>query len=252
MVRGLDGFREHFAEFVDRFVIIGGTACDLLMAEVGQPFRATKDIDIVLCLEAFDAEFAAAFWRFISGGRYSTRETDGRDRRFHRFRKPGSAGYPFMLELFSRVPDLLGPSIQGHLTPIPVSDPVSSLSAILMDGDSYAWAHAGRTLVAGLPVVRAEHLIPLKAMAWLDLDSRKAQGGRVDSRDLRKHKNDVFRLYAIADPEYRSPPPASIRAAVDRFIEQVRGGEVDLPRLGLDGLSLESVISGIRKRYGGG
>jgi hypothetical protein len=29
MVKGLDLFREHFREYADRYVLIGGTACDL-------------------------------------------------------------------------------------------------------------------------------------------------------------------------------------------------------------------------------
>lgn len=34
--------------FEDQYVIIGGTACDLIMENEELPFRATKDIDIVL------------------------------------------------------------------------------------------------------------------------------------------------------------------------------------------------------------
>ena len=44
MVRGLERFREHFADFVDRYLIIGGTACDLALTEAGLEFRATRDI----------------------------------------------------------------------------------------------------------------------------------------------------------------------------------------------------------------
>ena len=35
MVRGLDLFRAHFRDFADRYVLIGGTACDLVMDEAG-------------------------------------------------------------------------------------------------------------------------------------------------------------------------------------------------------------------------
>lgn len=70
MVKGLDLFREHFSGFRDRYVLIGGTACDLAMTEAGLSFRATKDLDIVLCVEALDVEFAKAFWAFVAAGRY--------------------------------------------------------------------------------------------------------------------------------------------------------------------------------------
>lgn len=61
MVKGLDLFRERFRDFADQYVLIGGTACDLILKEAGLHFRATKDLDIVLCIEAIDSRFAKAF-----------------------------------------------------------------------------------------------------------------------------------------------------------------------------------------------
>ena len=61
MVRGLDLFREYFEPYGGQYVLIGGTACDLAMEEVGQSFRGTQDLDIVLCAEALTDEFITAF-----------------------------------------------------------------------------------------------------------------------------------------------------------------------------------------------
>ena len=61
MVKGIDQFRAHFEGFNDRYVLIGGAACYLAMEEAGLDFRVTKDLDIVLCVEALDAEFVDAF-----------------------------------------------------------------------------------------------------------------------------------------------------------------------------------------------
>jgi predicted nucleotidyltransferase component of viral defense system len=47
VVHGLGKFKEYFNEFTEKYVFIGGTACDLLMNSLGLPFRATKDLDIV-------------------------------------------------------------------------------------------------------------------------------------------------------------------------------------------------------------
>ena len=47
MVPGFDNFKKWFKEYDDQFVIIGGTACDILMSVEGRDFRATKDIDII-------------------------------------------------------------------------------------------------------------------------------------------------------------------------------------------------------------
>ena len=68
MVRGLDVFSEHFAGHADQFVLIGGTAATLAMEEAGLEFRATKDLDIVLHIEALNPSFGEVFWRFVEAG----------------------------------------------------------------------------------------------------------------------------------------------------------------------------------------
>lgn len=249
MVKGLQRFGEHFADYRDRFVIIGGTACDLSLTNAGLAFRATKDIDVVLCLETVDAEFGAAFWSFVRAGEYKSLEAPADERKFYRFTKPQVDGYPVMLELFSRVPDVFGTEIAGQLTPIPLDDQVSSLSAILLDSDYYAWTHGGRTEVQGLPVVRPEHLIPLKAKAWLDLTERVANGQRIDSKDIRKHKNDVFRLYAIVDPEYQARPAKPICLDMMQFVESMRTEDIDMKAMGLGQTPLDSVLAALSHRY---
>ena len=58
MVRGLDTFATFFAGDEGRYVLIGGVATQLVLAEAGLPVRATRDLDIVLCVEALDAAYA--------------------------------------------------------------------------------------------------------------------------------------------------------------------------------------------------
>ncbi len=195
MVKGLALFKEHFRSYADRYVLIGGTACELAMEEVGLPFRATKDLDIVLCLEVLDRSFVEAFWEFVREGKYIVQQKSTGRQQFYRFKKPATEGYPFMLELFSRVPDMLRLANDSHLTPIPTEEEVASLSAILLDNNYYRFLHGGKKDSDGLSFVGPEHLIPLKARAWLDLTRRKEQGDAIDSKDIKKHKNDVFRLY---------------------------------------------------------
>ena len=47
MVRGLETFKKYFESCPDNYVIIGGTACDIIIDEAGFTPRATKDIDII-------------------------------------------------------------------------------------------------------------------------------------------------------------------------------------------------------------
>jgi hypothetical protein len=178
MVKGLDVFLAHFRPFNDRFVLIGGTACDMAMTEAGLEFRATKDLDIVLWVEALDESFVKAFWDFVRAGKYQSQQKSTGERQFYRFMKPEEDSYPFMLELFSRKPDVLQPAEGSQLTPLPMEEEVSSLSAILMDNEYYEFIRAGLKETDGLPWVDAEHLIPLKARAWLDLTGRRWTASR--------------------------------------------------------------------------
>ena len=88
MVVGLDNFREHFAEHTDHYAVIGGTACSMILEEVGIGFRQTDDIDMVLCVEVVDPSFAQSLKAFLDGGGYHARERSNGRREYYRFHKP--------------------------------------------------------------------------------------------------------------------------------------------------------------------
>ena len=44
-VEGLQEFQQHMQEAAGSYALIGGTACDILLAEAGLPFRMTHDMD---------------------------------------------------------------------------------------------------------------------------------------------------------------------------------------------------------------
>ena len=122
-----------------------------------------------------------------------------------------------MLELFARS-DFELKEVSG-LTPIHIDDEVSSLSAILLDEDYYKTLLAGRTVINGLTVLRPEYLILFKARAYLDLRNRKEKGENIDSRDVKKHKNDILRI----SMEFLLQPirqlPQTVHADMKEFIE---------------------------------
>lgn len=249
MVRGIDKFREHFREYTDQFVLIGGTACDLIMGEAGLDFRATKDLDIVLCVEVLNSSFVQVFWEFIHSGKYKIQEKETGEKQFYRFLKPEDEEYPYMLELFSRVPDTLDIPDGVRLAPMPVEEALSSLSVILMDLPYYEFLHSGAMEIDGIPIVGAEHLIPLKAIAWLDLKKRRKEGEKIDSKKIRKHRNDVFRLYSVLDPAKEIDIPEAISKDMSAFLEAMEGEDVDLKNLGVRGQSKESIIEELREKY---
>jgi hypothetical protein len=99
MVKGLDVFRAWFKDHADQYILIGGTAATLTMEESGLAFRATKDLDIVLHVEALTPAFGQAFWKFIEAGGYVIRQaSDTAKPIFYRFQKPTDAGFPAMVE----------------------------------------------------------------------------------------------------------------------------------------------------------
>jgi hypothetical protein len=226
MVRGLEIFRQHFKDFTDNYIIIGGTACDIIIDSVGLTPRATKDIDIILVIEALSPEFVAHFWEFIKQGDYDIKEKSEEDRKHYRFQKPQVEEFPFQIELFSRIPDLLDLDEGTHLTPIPVDTEISSLSAILMDDDYYNFTIQHSQLENGIHLANTEALIGLKAKAFLDYKTRKENGEKIDDKQLRKHKMDIFRLLLVLTPEDNFTIAENIKSNISNFVEIVKD---DLP-----------------------
>ncbi len=232
MVSGLEIFQTHFASFKDSYVLIGGCACELNLRTIDAPFRTTKDIDMVLLVEALAPDFVAHFWRFIKAGGYQMRETSTGEKKFYRFQKPTSRDYPLMIELFSRHPDFTLAGEDVRLTPIPSEDECSSLSAILLDDDYYKLIHENTIEVNGLQIVSPWALIVLKAKAWMDLSARKKSGEAIDSSDIRKHKKDIARLSVLLDENFIKLP-TKINEEMKVFLDEFRMEKIDTKALGL-------------------
>ena len=67
---GLEKFREAFTDYTDNYVIIGGTACELNMADTVVRARATHDVDMMVIVENMTAAFARRFWQFVRDAGY--------------------------------------------------------------------------------------------------------------------------------------------------------------------------------------
>jgi hypothetical protein len=249
MVKGLDKFKAHFEGFEDRYVLIGGAACDLAFDEAGLEFRATKDLDLVLATEALDAEFMNRFWQFVDDGEYEFRQKGTGAKQLYRFQRPKVDGYPFMIELFSRLPESVSFDGDGRCTPLPGNEEASSLSALLMDNDYYELVRSGVTQIDGVPILALEYILVLKAKAWLDLTERKSNGQEVNGADIKKHKNDPFRIYQLLSPDLRVSLPDSIRHDLEKYFDSMLKEEVDLKNLGIRGSTIEDVLGQLRKIY---
>ena len=247
MVKGLDTFRKCFAEYENQYVLIGGAACDIVFEINETSFRATRDLDMVLIVEALTPEFGEKFWEFIQDGKYRNKATNGEKPQFYRFDKPEDDSYPKMIELFCRS-DFELREMTG-VTPIHIDDTVSSLSAILLNDDYYKVLLEGKVIAGGLSVLRPEYLILFKAKAYLDLKHRKENGEAVDSDDIKKHKKDVLRIAAELMLDKTNMLPASVKSDIDMFIDSLTTNPFDSNSLKTYGLKNEDVIDVLRRTF---
>ena len=249
MVKGIEAFKTHFAGYEDSYALIGGAACDILFGEAGLPFRATKDFDMVLCVEVVSADFAGVFASFLDAGGYQARERSTGRREFYRFHRPIDDNFPSMIELFARTPDTLVLPEGVELAPIPVEDDVISLSAILLDDDYYAALETAKRTVDGISLVEETVLIPFKTRAFLDLSARKAAGENVDARHIRKHRADVFRLVQLLPATGSSDLGDPIRRDLSAFLAAVSSdADFDYSALKLP-LSYDDATVTLRRFY---
>lgn len=249
-VKGLALFRERFANHKEKYILIGGCALHAVLTKADLSPRATKDLDIVLVVEAIDASFVSLFWQFVEEGGYALRQvSQDAQRNFYRFQKPANPEFPAMLELFSREPALRTPLALGaHLTPIPVGEDVESLSAILLDADYYAFILAARRDLMGMPYIGEGCLIALKALAWLEMRERKAMGAEIDSKHIRKHLMDVLSLAQVLTPESRFEVSPRIARDIARFMAEARTEQMDVSRFGR-GASLDSMLQQVGNAF---
>lgn len=143
-----------------------------------------------------------------------------------------------MIELFARTEYVLEGG--AELTPIHIDDSVSSLSAILLNNAYYQALLQRRDVINGISVLRHSWLIPFKAKAWLDLNERSRRGEHVDSRDLKKHRNDIIRMAAELVLE-RCELPEEVRNDMARFIDAMNVTDQEIKDLKLRGVKAEDI-----------
>ena len=218
MVNGIKKFKERFQGFENQYVIIGGTACDLIMENEELAFRATKDIDIVLIVESITAEFGRQFWEYVK-----------------------EAGYEHLNKSTGN---------DAVLTPLPIDDEISSLSAILPNESYYELLKTGQMMIDGIPVLSPTCLIPFKAKAWLDLKERRSNGEKIDSKNTKKHKNDVFRLAQLITADTRKLLGSEVAEDMTKFLSEITDEQVDLKSLGIRGTEKQKMLDMLYQCYG--
>ena len=214
MVTGIERWKEYFNDYKDKYVLIGGAACNLLEEELDMNPRATKDLDLVLVVEALTPDFGARLWDFIKSANYAGRSKGENEfkHEYYRFTNPEDKAYPKQIEL--------------------------------MDDDYYAFTIEHSRNIDGIHVASPEALICLKAKAYTEMLDRKAEGEQVDSRDIEKHKKDVFRLIAMLPQDARFSLPEKLRNDMSDFYQRI--GELPnsdfFKNAGLRGLDAQRLL----------
>ena len=246
MVTGIERWKEYFSDYKDKYVLIGGAACNLLEEELDLNPRATKDLDLVLVIEALTPDFGLRLWDFIKTANYTGRSKGENEfkHEYYRFTNPEDGTFPKQIELFARNTGILNLPPDAHIQPINVGEDLSSLSAILMDEDYYAFTIEHSKSIDEIHIANPEALICLKARAYTEMLDRKAKGEHVDSRDIEKHKKDVFRLIAMLPQDSNFALPKKLRNDMDYFFQKI--GELPSPDFfksaGLRGLDAQSLL----------
>lgn len=195
--------------------------------------------------EALSDEFINHFWQFINDGEYTISQV-GDKKQFYRFIKPQAEGFPKMIELFCRKPNLIREVEGMHLTDIPTGEEVSSLSAILLDDEYYQFALTNTQLINGLHIANEYALICLKVRAFINNSKRKVEGQNVKSEDITKHKNDIIRLTVTLTPNINVSIPDIIKKELKEYINTIRIENPDIKQLlkeqGVTDITLEEII----------
>jgi|AKZA01.1.fsa_nt_gi hypothetical protein len=221
-----ENFLEAFKDYADRYVIIGGTATSLVLHQNGFNSRATKDYDLVIIEEKKDQLFYQAFVDFIHAGGYTPNKMDEKGK-LYRFRTD-NPDYPAIIELFCVIPNWFSSTLRT--APVHFDEDMS-LSALLLDKDYYELLEKGKIIIDGYSVLDSKYLIVFKAKAWLDLTQKRERGiARVDSRNIKKHLNDIARLLGSLTDLNSLPLNERVQEDMVEFLQELQTRIDEIPK----------------------
>ena len=93
----------------------------------------------------------------------------------------------------------------------------------------------------------------MKAKAFLDLSEKKKAGEKVDAKDVKKHRNDVFRLAATLKMEETIELPEGIKEDLRRFVKLMHETSPDvksiLKIMGIISVTADDLVNQIVKVF---
>ncbi len=89
-----------------------------------------------------------------------------------------------------------------------------------------------------------------EAGAWLDLGERQAKGEPIDTKNIRKHANDVLRLSQLLAPDTRIPVVERIAQDLNRFLDAIEADRSIDPKPLEINSSVGEIAERIARAYG--
>ena len=200
----------------ESYFLIGGNAVAMHLDKLGTGFRRTEDFDIVLITKIDNSSFSKRIADLLIKGGYENKYRNEK-KTAYRFEKPKSAGYPKVIEFFTKEGEF-PQSLDNRFAKLNIEVDEEKISAIVLDSDVYEFAKRHVVYDYVLPIVDIKGLIALKSLAYfknLELFNQKL----VDSNDYAKHRKDIYRLLMIlTDFEPIKDLPESLKTTLNSFL----------------------------------
>ena len=84
----------------------------------------------------------------------------------------------------------------------------------------------------------------------MDLKERKERVNHVDSRDIKKHKNDIIRLSMLLVLDNKIEIPDMIKNDLSQFIQNKDKEDINLKQLGISSIDKKDFMLLLSKIYG--
>lgn len=103
-------------------------------------------------------------------------------------------------------------------------------------------------MVNNLPILKPIYLIAFKAKAHVDLTKKHSEGIHINERDLKKHKNDIFRLVQLLNQNETIEVEDSVKIDMQNFFDLIGNDSIDMKALKLN-YSKETAIKMIKHAF---
>ncbi len=220
MVKGLEHFKNHFKSIADSFIIVGGAACEECFLHSEEKFRVTKGVDIVLTQKSKEKTFAAQFCKYVDKGGYLLRERTDEKKGVFRFYKPQDPDFPDTLKLATTPETTFKTVDDKEVTYIHIRDNVSNLATALYVKDYLDVLNTYKVKDdSGLFYVGPVGMLLLKVKAYLNLSTDRYDGKFVKGSDIKKHRNDVFRLSYLLTDKFKGKLSEKVQEDLKEFLK---------------------------------